>query len=256
MTNQTLTVTPATDVDSVLDEVWDWLEVKDFRPRTMFSGDILNIDWAWRAGAAKSDELVREKNTELQLLRSALGAAYKRIGAAYKRIDEVYKRIDEVYERCAIIAERQWAGVAAKKIREEAVWEGLSCSCGGGWKVGHRPGCPEDQTPVKTAEKLANRMGATFKEGVEMPKVRNLSKGDNLIIEPQPDGFTSETPIRAFTDWRADGNYAVGKGFRPSLAHLTVYLDAMERVEGWSLVQILAGETSSPTFVFRRAAKA
>lgn len=29
-------------------------------------------------------------------------------------------------------------------IAEEHSWDGLSCSCGGGWLVGHRGGCPED----------------------------------------------------------------------------------------------------------------
>lgn len=73
-----------------------------------------------------------------------------------------------------------------------------------------------------------------------------------LHAAPTPDGFTHESPIRAFTTWGANGRYAIGKGFRPSLAHLTVYLDAMEIREGWSLVQILEAASGSPSFVFRK----
>ncbi len=29
------------------------------------------------------------------------------------------------------------------KIKEEHSWDGLNCSCGGGWLVGHMIGCPE-----------------------------------------------------------------------------------------------------------------
>lgn len=75
---------------------------------------------------------------------------------------------------------------------------------------------------------------------------------ETLHAPPQPDGFTHESPIRAFTDWTVNGRYAIGKGFRPSLAHLTVYLDAMDRLEGWSLLQILEAATGSPSFVFYR----
>lgn len=77
---------------------------------------------------------------------------------------------------------------------------------------------------------------------------------EQLYAAPAPDGFAHESPIRAFTDWKCDGRYAIGKGFRPSLAHLTVYLDAMETREGWSLVQILEAASGSPSFVFRRVA--
>lgn len=73
-----------------------------------------------------------------------------------------------------------------------------------------------------------------------------------LYTEPKPDGFKHESPIRAFTDWTVNGRYAIGKGFRPSLAHLTVYLDAMEMRENWQLVQILEASTSSPSMLFRR----
>lgn len=78
---------------------------------------------------------------------------------------------------------------------------------------------------------------------------------ESLHAPPQPDGFTHESPIRAFTDWRVDGRYAIGKGFRPSLAHLTVYLDALDALdvrEGWALLQILEATSGSPSFVFRK----
>jgi len=75
---------------------------------------------------------------------------------------------------------------------------------------------------------------------------------EQLYAAPTPDGFTHESPIRAFTDWTVNGRYAIGKGFRPSLAHLTVYLDAMERLEGWALLQILEAASGSPSFVFRK----
>lgn len=75
---------------------------------------------------------------------------------------------------------------------------------------------------------------------------------EQLYAAPTPDGFTNESPIRAFTDWTVNGRYAIGKGFRPSLAHLTVYLDAMDRLEGWALLQILEAASGSPSFVFRQ----
>lgn len=75
---------------------------------------------------------------------------------------------------------------------------------------------------------------------------------ESLHTPPQVDRFTHESPIRAFTDWTVNGLYAIGKGFRPSLAHLTVYLDAMERRENWRLVQVLEAESQVPSFVFRR----
>jgi hypothetical protein len=76
---------------------------------------------------------------------------------------------------------------------------------------------------------------------------------ESLHAQPEPDGFTHESPIRAFTDWTVNGRYAIGKGFRPSLQHLTVYLDAMDRLEGWALLQVLEAASGSPSFVFRKA---
>jgi hypothetical protein len=74
---------------------------------------------------------------------------------------------------------------------------------------------------------------------------------DSLHQEPERDHFQTESPIRAFTDWMVQGLYALGKGFRPSLAHLVPYLDAMESKEGWRLVQILEAGTQTPSFLFR-----
>lgn len=75
---------------------------------------------------------------------------------------------------------------------------------------------------------------------------------NKLHTDPAPDGFRHESPIRAFTDWQVTGLYALGKGFRPSLQHVTVYLNAMERVEGWRLVQVLEASSASPSFIFRK----
>jgi hypothetical protein len=77
-------------------------------------------------------------------------------------------------------------------------------------------------------------------------------KPASLHEEPKKDGFQHETPIRAFTTWTADGYYALGKGFRPSLQHLVPYLNAMEQKEGWRLVQVLEAGSQTPSFLFRR----
>lgn len=74
---------------------------------------------------------------------------------------------------------------------------------------------------------------------------------DTLHQEPERDQFKSESPIRAFTNWSLQGDYAIGKGFRPSLAHLPSYLDAMERKEGWRIIQILEAGSQTPSFLFR-----
>lgn len=77
---------------------------------------------------------------------------------------------------------------------------------------------------------------------------------DSLISPKQPDGFKTESPIRAFTDFQVSGQYAIGKGFRPSMAHLSRYLDAMEAKEGWALVQIILpdNDAADPTILFRK----
>lgn len=75
---------------------------------------------------------------------------------------------------------------------------------------------------------------------------------DTLHAEPEKDQFRSESPIRAFTDWQVNGNYALGKGFRPSLQHVVAYLDAMQAKEDWSLVQVLEAGSQTPSFLFRK----
>lgn len=69
---------------------------------------------------------------------------------------------------------------------------------------------------------------------------------------PKRDNFEHESPIRAFTTWMVQGQYAIGKGFRPSLQHTATYLDAMERREGWRIVQILEADEQVPSFLFRQ----
>lgn len=79
---------------------------------------------------------------------------------------------------------------------------------------------------------------------------------DSLLTGKQPDNFTTESPIRAFTDFQVAGQVAIGKGFRPSMAHLARYLDAMRAKEGWEFVQVLLPENdaSDPTIMFRNHA--
>jgi len=77
---------------------------------------------------------------------------------------------------------------------------------------------------------------------------------ETLTPAAEPDRFEHESPLRAFTDWNAHGSYAIGKGLRPSVAHLPVYLDAIERKEGWQLVQMLLdGNGSFRSAIFRRS---
>ena len=75
---------------------------------------------------------------------------------------------------------------------------------------------------------------------------------ESPIAAAEPDRFTPESPSRAFTDFRVAGTWAIGKGFRPSLAHMHTYLDAMQHKEGWHLVQILDGGSLDPTLIFQR----
>lgn len=77
-----------------------------------------------------------------------------------------------------------------------------------------------------------------------------MAKG--LHENPERDGFRSESPIRAFTTWVTQGNYALGKGFRPSLQHMIPYMDALDRVENWKLLQVLESATLTPSFLFHR----
>jgi hypothetical protein len=75
-----------------------------------------------------------------------------------------------------------------------------------------------------------------------------------LIAPKKPDNFTTESPIRAFTEFKVAGNYAIGKGFRPSLAHLAQYLDAMLSKEGWGFMQVILPRDSDgdPTIMFEK----
>lgn len=75
---------------------------------------------------------------------------------------------------------------------------------------------------------------------------------DSLFQEPEKDGFKQESPIRAFTDFKQGPVFAVGKGFRPSLAHITEYLNAMATKEGWYFKQVLESASGAPTFIFQR----
>lgn len=76
---------------------------------------------------------------------------------------------------------------------------------------------------------------------------------DRLVADPEPDHFEHETPLRAFTDWNAGDTYAIGKGLRPSPQHLPVYLDAIEKKEGWQLVQMLLDDRGTfRSAIFRR----
>jgi len=74
----------------------------------------------------------------------------------------------------------------------------------------------------------------------------------DLYQEPERDHFQKESPIRAFTAWSVEGNYALGKGFRPSLHHLVTYLNALDEKEGWAVVQVLEATSGTPSFLFRK----
>lgn len=76
---------------------------------------------------------------------------------------------------------------------------------------------------------------------------------DTLTPSPVPDRFEHESPLRAFSEWNEEGLYAIGKGLRPSAKHLPVYLDAIERKEGWQLVQMLLDDHGAfRSAIFRR----
>lgn len=78
---------------------------------------------------------------------------------------------------------------------------------------------------------------------------------ESLFAEPQPDRFEHESPIRMFTEWNVHGSIAIGKGIRPSPQHLPVYLDAMEKKEGWQLGQMFLDDHGVPkTMWFRKTA--
>lgn len=80
-----------------------------------------------------------------------------------------------------------------------------------------------------------------------------MTDNNPLFDEPKLDEFKTESPLRAFASFDMFGNYLIAKGFRPSLGHLTRYLDAMEKKEGWQFVQLLEAATGVPTIIFRRS---
>lgn len=99
--------------------------------------------------------------------------------------------------------------------------------------------------PPSNPDAVAHHLAVA--EGPDMP--------DETLIAPKKlDGFTHESPIRAFTEFRVAGNVAIGKGFRPSLGHLHTYLDAMLSKEGWRFVQVILPDDASndPTILFAK----
>lgn len=58
------------------------------------------------------------------------------------------------YVRADLVSEIDPA--AANTDRETEDWDGLECSCGGGWKVGHRAGCPEAHIIPQTSASAAS----------------------------------------------------------------------------------------------------
>lgn len=80
-----------------------------------------------------------------------------------------------------------------------------------------------------------------------------MTDNNPLFDEPKLDEFKTESPLRAFASFDMFGSYLIAKGFRPSLGHLTRYLDAMEKKEGWQFVQLLEAATGVPTIIFRQS---
>lgn len=119
---------------------------------------------------------------------------------------------------------------------------------------------------VDMAEEMAHRENdrygnAPLRRAPDPDRIaRHLATGEqpvteeSLIASKNPDGFTTESPIRAFTEFKVDGLYAIGKGFRPSLAHLTAYMSAMETKEGWQFIQVILPRDNDgePTMMFRK----
>lgn len=115
-----------------------------------------------------------------------------------------------------------------------------------------------DPLGEETARRENDRYGnAPLRRGPDPDKIaKHLATGeDSLVTRKAPDGFAHESPIRAFTEFKVEGIMAIGKGFRPSLAHLAAYLNAMDVKEGWQFVQIILpdNDAGDPTIVFRRS---
>lgn len=132
---------PAESLDEVLDEVWEWLETNDFMPRTMFSGDILNLDWAWRSGASNtrptppasedskvsvSDDLVAEVQCIIRAIchlatgreRDASTRAANMIAALIHRREQ--QAAETMRERCAQEVEAWFPGNSLADARYAA----------------------------------------------------------------------------------------------------------------------------------------
>ncbi len=96
------------------------------------------------------------------------------------------------------------------------------------------------------------RAGEMTKVGDGLPRWKGERES---LVEPKvADGFSTESPLRAFSSFTAGKRFAIGKGFRASLAHLVTYLDALEIKEGWMAIQIILpdNDAADPTIVFRR----
>lgn len=106
------------------------------------------------------------------------------------------------------------------------------------------------------AELMDTTNVTTFRKAQTWISLWKPTPPEALIAGKARDNFTTESPIRAFTEFRQSGTVAIGKGFRPSLAHLHTYLDAMEAKEGWTFVQILLPDSDAgdPTILFHRKA--
>lgn len=119
---------------------------------------------------------------------------------------------------------------------------------------------PEEQEEydlIQSALTVANdmtkwRAAEITKAGDGLPRWKGERES---LVEPKvADGFSTESPLRAFSSFTAGKQFAIGKGFRASLAHLVVYLDALEMKEGWMATQIILpdNDAADPTIVFRR----
>ncbi len=111
-----------------------------------------------------------------------------------------------------------------------------------------------EEMALRAQDRGGNRPLTRGPDPDKVAKHLATGEGETLIAAKAADGFKTESPIRAFTDFQVAGSYAIGKGFRPSLAHLARYLDAMEEKEGWRLVQVILPETDAgdPTILFHR----
>jgi len=81
-------------------------------------------------------------------------------------------------------------------------WDGLDCSCGGGWKVGHRAGCPEANAGVPVADAdIAGAMAKADWSGVSIGNKALIRAAISRLTHPtpQPSG-----PVVALEDKREE----------------------------------------------------